>query len=44
MRAAIPFPDVSPDIVSFTIFGMEIALRWYAMAYIGSILLGWWIV
>lgn len=44
MRAAIPFPDISPDIVSFTMFGMDIALRWYAMAYIGSILLGWWIV
>ncbi|MEM7074710.1 MAG: prolipoprotein diacylglyceryl transferase [Pseudomonadota bacterium] len=44
MRAAIPFPEISPDIFSFTLFGMDIALRWYAMAYIGSILLGWWVV
>ena len=42
MIAAIPFPDLSPEIVSFTLFGMEFALRWYAMAYIVSLILGWW--
>ena len=41
MFAAIPFPDISPEIVSFTVFGREIALRWYAMAYIVGILIGW---
>jgi len=41
MYAAIPFPPLSPELVSFTVFGIEIALRWYALAYIAGILIGW---
>mgnify|MGYP001817057677 CR=1 FL=1 len=41
MIAAIPFPDLSPDIFSIEIGGFTFALRWYAMAYIAGILLGW---
>ncbi|WP_337225164.1 prolipoprotein diacylglyceryl transferase family protein, partial [Proteus terrae] len=26
------------------LFGFDIALRWYALAYIAGILIGWWIV
>ncbi|WP_299358532.1 prolipoprotein diacylglyceryl transferase [uncultured Paracoccus sp.] len=37
----IPFPDISPDIFSITIAGREFALRWYAMAYLVGLLLGW---
>lgn len=37
----IPFPDISPDIVSITIGGREFALRWYAMAYLAGLLIGW---
>ena len=37
----IHFPDISPEIFSVTILGLEIALRWYALAYIVGILLGW---
>lgn len=37
----IPFPDISPEIVSFTIAGREFALRWYAMAYLAGLLIGW---
>ncbi|WP_296427530.1 prolipoprotein diacylglyceryl transferase [Yoonia sp.] len=44
MLAAIPFPDISPEIVSFTVFGRTLALRWYAMAYIVGIALGWQII
>ncbi|MEM6341837.1 MAG: prolipoprotein diacylglyceryl transferase [Pseudomonadota bacterium] len=44
MTAMIPFPDLSPEIFSITIFGIELALRWYAMAYIVGILLGYWLV
>ncbi len=44
MQAAIPFPDISPEIVSITLFGMEFALRWYALAYIVGIVIGWRIV
>lgn len=37
----LPFPDVSPEVVSFTVGGMTFALRWYALAYIVGILAGW---
>ena len=37
----IPFPDISPEIFSVNIFGLELALRWYALAYIlGFIIAG----
>lgn len=39
--AAIPFPNLSPEIFSISLFGMEFALRWYALAYIVGILVGW---
>lgn len=41
MKAALQFPDVSPEIFSVTLFGFELALRWYALAYIVGIVLGW---
>ncbi|MFZ5964768.1 prolipoprotein diacylglyceryl transferase [Thalassococcus sp. BH17M4-6] len=41
MLAAIPFPPLSPDLISFSVFGFTIALRWYALAYIVGILIGW---
>jgi len=44
MNAAIPFPDISPDIFSISLFGMEFALRWYALAYIVGIIIGWRLV
>lgn len=44
MRAAIPFPDISSEAFSITIFGFELALRWYALAYIVGILIGWRLV
>ncbi len=44
MLAAIPFPDISPEIFSFEIFGITLALRWYAMGYIVGIALGWMII
>lgn len=44
MRALIPFPNISPEIFSVSFFGMEFALRWYALAYIVGILLGWRLV
>lgn len=40
----IPFPDISPEIVSFEIHGVTLALRWYALAYIAGLLIGWRIV
>ena len=43
MLAALPFPEISPEIFSISLFGMSFALRWYALAYIVGILIGWWI-
>ena len=40
----IPFPDISPNLFAFELFGFEIALRWYALAYIAGLLFGWWII
>ena len=40
----IPFPDLSPTLFQVEIFGITLALRWYALAYIAGILFGWWIM
>ena len=37
----IPFPQISPEIFSIQLFGMEFALRWYALAYLVGLLIGW---
>lgn len=37
----IQFPNIAPEIFTISAFGMEFSLRWYAMAYIVGILLGW---
>lgn len=44
MYAGIPFPNISPEIFSFVIFGFSLALRWYAMAYIVGIAIGWQLI
>jgi phosphatidylglycerol:prolipoprotein diacylglycerol transferase len=41
MNALIPFPNISAEIFSIPLFGFEFALRWYALAYIAGILIGW---
>ncbi|OYW57638.1 MAG: prolipoprotein diacylglyceryl transferase [Rhodobacterales bacterium 32-66-7] len=40
----IPFPDISPNLFQIEVFGITLALRWYALAYIAGILIGWWII
>ncbi|MEL6516491.1 MAG: prolipoprotein diacylglyceryl transferase [Pseudomonadota bacterium] len=44
MSFAIPFPNIGPEIFSIEVGGFSLALRWYAMAYIVGILIGWRIV
>ena len=41
MIGTIPFPDVGPDLFAIDIAGIRFALRWYALAYIVGILIGW---
>ncbi|MBI1417830.1 MAG: prolipoprotein diacylglyceryl transferase [Limimaricola sp.] len=41
MFAAIPFPNVSPEVFTISLFGMHFPLRWYALAYITGIVIGW---
>ncbi|SIS67138.1 Prolipoprotein diacylglyceryl transferase [Roseivivax lentus] len=41
MTGALPFPDISPEIFSISLGSFEFALRWYALAYIAGILIGW---
>lgn len=40
-ESAMQFPDLSPELFSISIFGIELALRWYALAYIVGILIAW---
>ncbi len=41
MQTGIPFPNLSPEIFSVALFGFQFALRWYALAYIVGIIIGW---
>jgi phosphatidylglycerol---prolipoprotein diacylglyceryl transferase len=41
MPLVLPFPDIDPVLVSVRLFGLELAIRWYALAYISGLLLGW---
>ena len=44
MFAAVPFPNIDPVIFSIDLFGFTFALRWYALAYIVGIALGWQLI
>ncbi|MEL6701732.1 MAG: prolipoprotein diacylglyceryl transferase, partial [Pseudomonadota bacterium] len=41
MIYAIAFPEISPNLISVTVFGVTLAIRWYALAYIVGIIIGW---
>lgn len=41
MQAILNFPDIGPEVFSITVFGFGFALRWYALAYIAGIVIGW---
>ncbi len=45
MPFILAFPDISPEIFSFPLGPLTIALRWYALAYVTGLLLAWrWVV
>lgn len=41
LSAALSFPNIDPEIFRISFGGVSFALRWYALAYIVGILLGW---
>lgn len=44
MPFVIPYPDVDPAIFTLDLGGFQFSLRWYALAYIAGLVLGWRIV
>lgn len=40
----IPFPDIAPEIFTIRIGDFAFSLRWYALAYIAGLVLGWRLV
>jgi phosphatidylglycerol:prolipoprotein diacylglycerol transferase len=44
MLLAIPFPDISPTLIEFLLGPITLAIRWYALAYIAGIFIGFWII
>ncbi|SDZ74328.1 prolipoprotein diacylglyceryl transferase [Rubrimonas cliftonensis] len=44
LRAALPFPQIDPALLSVDLGFVTLSLRWYALAYIAGLALGWWIV
>ena len=40
----IQFPDISPEIFSVNVLGVELALRWYALSYIVGFFIAIWIM
>lgn len=37
----IPFPDISPEIFTLNLGGLSLSLRWYALAYLAGLVIGW---
>ena len=37
----IPFPDIDPAIFTLDLWGFQFSLRWYALAYIVGLIIGW---
>lgn len=37
----IAFPQISPEIFTIHLFGMSLSLRWYALAYLVGLIVGW---
>jgi len=40
----IEFPNIAPEIFTISLFGIEFALRWYALAYLVGLAAGWRII
>lgn len=42
--AVLNFPDISPTLIEVDLGPLHLVLRWYALAYIAGILIGWWLI
>ena len=40
----IPFPDIAPEIFTINLGGISLSLRWYALAYLAGLLIGWRVI
>ncbi|AUH35538.1 prolipoprotein diacylglyceryl transferase [Paracoccus tegillarcae] len=40
----IPFPDISPEIFTLQLGEFSFSLRWYALAYLAGLIIGWRLV
>ena len=40
----IPFPNIAPEIFTIHLGGLTLSLRWYALAYLAGLLIGWQIM
>ena len=40
----IPFPNISPEIFTINLGGLSLSLRWYALAYLAGLIIGWRLV
>lgn len=41
---AIPFPDISPNLIEIPLGFATLPIRWYALAYIVGVFIGYWIL
>ena len=37
----IPFPAIAPEIFTINLGGLSLSLRWYALAYLAGLIIGW---
>lgn len=40
----IPFPNIAPEIFTINLGGISLSLRWYALAYLAGLLIGWRVI
>ena len=44
MPFVLPYPDIDPVLVTFELFGLSLPIRWYALAYLGALFIGLWLM
>ncbi|MCC6305364.1 MAG: prolipoprotein diacylglyceryl transferase [Rhodobacteraceae bacterium] len=44
MQAALVFPDLAPEVFTITVGSYAFSLRWYALAYMAGLVIGWRLV